>query len=203
MNKLVVFTTIFVLVLVLALPGLLALPIKIIPYNDQPGYSTDYKRGVFGNSAVWQKFTSQEDNLAGIGLSIGNPNLKNKKDVILSLYEVNSVSSDPGSELMVGKSVLNGLNISDGAYVKFLFDPISPSKGKNYIFSLESPEAGDLEVINIFFTKTIPNWIGELTVGDDLIDGSLPMVTLHKSQSKFGMIRGIYVSFLRRLVGIN
>ncbi len=196
MKKLVIFTTITVLTLVFVVPGVLALPIKVVPFNDQPGYSTDYKRGVYGKFVVWQEFTSQEDQLTGIGLSIGNPNLKNKKEVILNLYEGRS-----GQDYDLGKptrqSVLNGQNISDGAFVRFLFDPIADSKSRNYFFTLNTPEAGREEVINIYFNHDRPDWIGELKIDEEVIDGGMPLVTYHKPLSRFAVIKNIYGNWLR------
>ncbi len=202
MKKLIIFTTVFILVLVFVVPGILAIPIKIVPANDQPGYSTDYKRGVYGKHIIRQEFISMADNLTGIGLSIGNPNLKNKKDVILNLYE----NTDEGlaePQQVLRQSILNGQNISDGAFVRFLFDPITNSKDVKYYFTLETPSAGDEEVINIYFNKDRPGWIGDLKIDTEAIDGEMPMVTYHKSQSRFATIRNIYVNWLGRLFGTN
>ena len=202
MNKLVIFTTVFVLILVFVVPGVLALPIKVVPFNDQPGYSTDYKRGVYGKKVIWQEFTSQEDRLTGIGLSIGNPNLKNKKEVILNLYQ-GKISQDSDLGKPIRQSILNGQNISDGAFVRFLFDPIANSKNQKYLISLASPDAGDEEVINIFFTNLKPDWIGELRHDQEVLAGAMPLVTFHKPQNRSSVIKSVYFDWLKRIVGIN
>ncbi len=112
MKKLILFTTLFILFLVIIVPGVLALGVKLVPNGDQPGYNSDQRLSIYGERTVSQKFISDSTNLAAIGTSIRNPNLKNKKDIILNLYD--------GNEKLIRTSVLNGLAFQDGEFVMFL-----------------------------------------------------------------------------------
>ena len=195
MKGLIAFTTIFVLTIVFIVPGILAIPIHFVPYNDQPGYSVDYRRGIYAQNTVVQYFTSQEDNLSGFGLSVGNANLKNKEDIILKLYE-------EGGNQLVRSTTLNGQNIEDGSLVRFLFDPVTGSKGKTYFFVLASPDTHDFP-FSIFFTDRVPSWVGDTYFEEGKVfeEGKLAFVTYHKPASKLQLIKDIYASWLGRLVG--
>lgn len=193
MKKLIWATTIAILFLVFVVPGLLALPIDMLPANDQPGYSVNDKLSLYGKRTISQTFTAQADNLTAIGISLGNPNLKNKKGIILSLYDENNN--------LLTASVLNGLNLEDGDFVKFVFSPISESEGKKYSFTIISPEAGPEEVIYIYHTKTIPDWSQWAKFTDGIekeVEGGLPFVTFHKPKSKLDVIKKVYSRFLPR-----
>ncbi len=191
MTKLVWITTIAILFLVFVAPALFALPIDMLPANDQPGYSVNEKVSIYGKRMISQKFTSQADNLSAIGISLGNPNLKNKKPIILSLYEENNS--------FVRTSVLNGQNLEDGDFVKFVFSPISDSNGKKYTFTIVTPEAGAEEVIYVYHTKTIPDWMEWAKYTDVIeleVEGGLPFVTFHKPKSKLDVVKKVYSRFL-------
>lgn len=184
MNKLIWVTTASILFLVFIVPGILALFIKMVPYNDQPGYDVDHRLSVYFTHKVSQKFTSQEDNLAAIGITLGNPNLKNKKEVKLDLFS---------EDTLVRTSSLSGLNIPDGGYVRFEFNPVTDSKGKEYVFTIQSPDAGEVDVIYVYHTKNVLEWMGEIRFNEEVFEeGKLPFVTYHKPKSKLEIIRKVY-----------
>lgn len=201
MKKLIWFTTIFVLFLIFVAPALLALGIKLVPGEDQPGYDSNQRLSIYGKRDFTQKFISDGVNLSAIGTSIRNPNLKNKKDVILSLYDTN--------KKLIRTVVLNGQNIEDGNFVKFVFDPIADSQGKTYIFTLSTPEAGPEETIEVFFvedgrsTQILPSWIVEYTYDQKAYSGGLPIVLYYKPGSKVEVIKEVYSSWFSRLLPQN
>ena len=195
MKYLVGFTTLFVLILVFVAPAVLALPIKIVPDNDQPGYSVNERRSIYFSNTVSQMFTAQSDNLTGVGITIGNPNLKNKKGVIFELYE---------GETLIRTVTISGANIPDGEFVHFVFPAVSDSEGHEFTFRISSPEARDEEVLYVYFTSKIPNWVGELRFGEEVFsEGKLSFVTYHKPESKLQLIESIYNSWVKRMVGFN
>lgn len=195
MNKLIWFSTFTVLFIVFVLPGLFAVTLDMIPANDQPGYSVDNKLVLYGKRIVSQRFTSQEKNLTAIGVSLGNPNLKNKKEIIFSFYDTKGI--------LERSSAINGVNLEDGDFVKFVFAPIADSKNKEYVFTIQTPEADQGEVIYAFHTNEIPSWVGELklTEKEDVqeLPGGLPFVTYHKPLSKLEVIKNIYSSWGKRI----
>jgi len=125
MKKMIWFTGISILFLVFIAPAFLSAALPMIPANIQPGYNPDVRLSVYSMRDFTQYFISQTDNLTAIGFSIRNPNLKNKSDVIFSLFD------DDGN--LIRKVVINGQNLEDGSFVKFVFPPIEGSKGKNTI----------------------------------------------------------------------
>lgn len=191
MKRLIWATKLIILFLVFVLPGVAALAIHIIPDNDQPGYGTDEKVSVYGKRTVSQVFLAQEKNLTAIGISLGNPNLRNKKEIILALYD---------GENLIRTSVLNGQNLEDGDFVKFVFSPVPDSKGKEYRFTISSPEAGPEEVIYAFFTKSVPTWMIGLKYDDagkvQDVEGELPFVTYHLPGGRLEVFKVIYSRFL-------
>src|SRR5260370_36927719 len=101
-------TSFFVLFLVFLVPGILASTLDIIPTGDQPGYNSNQRLSIYGERTVSQKFISDTNNLSAIGTSIRNPNLKNKKEIILNLYDTD--------KKLVRTSSLNGQNFQDGDF---------------------------------------------------------------------------------------
>lgn len=192
MKKMIWFTVLSVLFAVFVLPGILALGIKYIPYDIQP--SLDKVKNLYGKYTVSQEFVSQEDQLTGIAMTIKNPNLKNKKDFFMDLY------NDKGE--LTRQVKFSGMNVEDGTYIKFLFDPITESKGKKYMIVLSNPSAGDEEVLGIYYTQKVPSWIGTMKFDLEEQEGGVSIVTFHKPQSKWGVIKNIYSSWTNRVLGL-
>jgi hypothetical protein len=190
MKKLIWFTTISILLLVFAVPAILALGIKLIPGDDQPGYN--YTLSIYDIRNVSQKFVSQSGNLSAIGTSIKNPNLKNKKDIILNLFEEKMT--------VVRTVVISGQNVEDGSFVKFIFDPIADSENKTYVFTLASPAAGPEDKVEVFLAQNPPNWIEQYTYDQKAYPGGLPIVLYFKPVSKIMVIKSIYSNLFSRLL---
>jgi hypothetical protein len=195
MKKLIWFTTAATLFLIFIVPAILALGLKLIPGEDQPGYNSDQRLSIYLTRDVMQKFVSQEANLSAIGTSIRNPNLKNKKDIILTLFD---------SKMNVLRTaVISGQNVQDGDFVKFVFDPISDSINETYFFTLASPEAGPEETIEVFYTPSAPSWIEQYTYDSTIYPGGLPIVLYFKPASKLTVIKDIYSNLFSRLLPLN
>ncbi len=190
MKKIIWITSIFILGMVFVLPAILALGIRVIPSDVQP--SLNKTKDVYGLFTVTQEFTSLRPNMTSIGLSIKNPNLKNRKDVTLPLY------NESGE--IIRTSTLNGLNIDDGAFVKFTFDPITDSLNKKYSFTISAPFAGPEDLLALYCTDNKPSWIGQLIFDKEKVAGGLSMVTFHKPLSKAEVIKEIYSNLFSRLL---
>lgn len=193
MRKMIWFTTATILFFVFLLPGILGLFIKYIPYNYQP--SLDGVRGIYGPFSVSQVFTSQDSNLTGIGMTIKNPNLKNKSQFYFRLFDE--------SGRVVRQVAYSGANVEDGSYVKFLFDPLVDSKGKSYKFTLENPSAGEEELLGIYYTNSKPSWIGAAMYGDETVEGGVSLVTYHKPPGKLAVVKDLYSNLLSRFLHLN
>lgn len=191
MKKMIWLTTMSVLFLVFIVPGILASTLKMIPAGDQPGYNSDQRISIYGTRGLSQKFISKEKNLVAIGTSIRNPNLKNKKEILFNLYDDNGV--------LIRTSLLNGLNIQDGAFVKFVFEPVIDSLNKTYTFTIFSPEAGPEETIEAFYINKPTDSIIEFTYDKKIHLGGIPLVTFHRPASKWEVIKKMYSSLFSRL----
>lgn len=184
------FTTFTILFLLFVFPVLMIIPIKMIPSNDQPGYDGARTVSVYGERTFSQVFLSTSKNLMGIGTSIKNPNLKNKKEIKLSLFDEN--------DSLIRISILNGFNIGDGDYVKFTFEPIIDSMDKKYHFTISSPTAGEEEVIKLFITEPTDKVL-EYTYDDEVKKGGIPMVAFHKPSNTREKMIIIYSNLISKL----
>lgn len=175
----------------------MATTINMIPAGDQPGYGPR-RLSIYGKEELSQKFISNNKNLTAIGTTIKNPNLKNKKEVILNLYDNNNN--------LIRRSILNGFNIGDGDFVKFVFDVIPDSVNKEYLFTLSSPTAGADEIIEVFLMENPVDMdnpasgIIEYTFAEETFAGGIPLVTFHKPENKWEIIRGVYSNWLSKLL---
>lgn len=192
MKNLIWLTTLFVLSLILIVPGVFAFALDIIPDGDQPGYNSNMRIAIYGARNITQKFTSRQPNLAAVGTSIRNPNLKNKKEVFFRLYDE--------SNSLLRTSILNGQNLEDGNFVKFLFEPIADSIGKTYMFTIDSTTAGPEETIEVFYIEDKTENIIEFTYDEKTHNGGMPLVTFHKPKSKLDVVKSVYMNLLSRLL---
>lgn len=191
MKKMIWFTTVSILFLLFLVPVILAGTINMTPAKDQPGYDGSARVSIYGKRQFSQTFISTEKNLVAIATSIKNPNLKNKKDITLNLYE------EDGN--LIRSTGLNGLNIGDGDFVKFVFGEIKESEGVQYSFNLSAPTAGPGEVLEVFIIKPTDD-ILEYSYEDESFPGGIPLVTFHKPESSLNTIKIVYSNWLSRLL---
>lgn len=167
---------------------LLSLMIREIPNDIQP--SLEGTQMIYKDVVVKQFFTSEMDNLLGIGTSIKNPNFRNRKSLILNLY-----SDD---QELLRTVTLNGLNIPDGDFIKIRFQPIKDSRGKKYLLQLSAPEASSEESLEIFLTSQNPKWMGNLQVNSNNSDGKMSFITYHKPMNFLTVYAGIFIQTIKR-----
>jgi len=192
LKRLVWLTTTLVLFVVFIVPAILALTLKMIPASDQPGYNYDRRLSIYGKRGIPQEFVGKENNLTAVATSIRNPNLKNQKEVVFNLYDENFN--------LLRIAVLNGFNIEDGDFVKFIFAPIADSSGKKYKFILASPEAGPGETLEVFILNEPTPEILEYSYEDKTYPGGVPLVSFYKPASRWQTVRLVYANLLARLL---
>ncbi len=191
--KIIIFTTVLVLILVCILPALLALGIRNVPDRYQP--SLDRVQEAYGDVVISQSFISTRDNISMIGLSIKNPNLENKKDISMNIYDKDNN--------LLRKSTLNGKSIPDGDFIKFKFPPIQDSKNKMITFSLSAPSSGKTEALEIFLTKQSISGVEYLKVSPIKVDDqeasmSTSFVPFYKVSSPIALMSEIYIDWVKR-----
>lgn len=186
-------TVAFVLGLVFLVPVVLSMSLKMIPVNIQPGFNYDVRLPIYRERVFVQKFTSKENNLTALGMSIRNPNLKNKADIIFNLSNLD------GS--IVRSVTLNGMNLEDGSFTKFIFDPIPDSLGKEYLFTISSPAAGPEEIIELFIIGTdYSSGITEYSYMGETFGGGTPIVQYTKPVNKIKTVKEVCSNLISRLL---
>lgn len=175
--KIVSFTlTITTLVVVLFVyPLSLLFSINDVFFIGQPGFihtttlNKDYE--------ITQELFTDYDNFSGVGMSIKNPQLLNKEDVILKIFT---------DEELVRTSTLSGINIPDGSLVKFNFNPINESKDKWYTLVISSPNSkhGTDESLSVFLTDEKEDWLGGVTINKVTTDGNIALTTHYKPSNR-------------------
>ena len=194
MKKMIWLTTLSILFLLFIVPGILASALDMIPANDQPGYDSNKRLSIYGEKEILQKFVSRDKNLTAIGTSIRNPNLKNQKEIILNLYDKD--------KNLIRSSILSGKNIEDGDFVKFVFQFVPDSSGKEYSFTLSSLDAGPGETIEVFIIEPTVDII-DYFYAEETHPGGIPMVTFHKPNSKWEIVKMVYSNWLSRLLSLG
>ena len=166
------FTALFVAFILLFAPALLSFGIREIPFRSQGSLVNRHK--IYGDIVARQEFISHKNNLSAIAATIRNFNLLNKKDMSLSVISEGKV---------VRQVAVSGANIPDGALVKFKFDRISDSLGKEYTLTLSSPDSTSAEAFELYF-------------GED--NKTIALSDYYQTSSKIELIGDIYKSFLVR-----
>lgn len=142
MNRYII-KLLIVLGMVFIMPGILSLGIKYLPVNPQPPLKETFV--IHDTIGIHQKFLCSDDNLSAIGFTFKNPNLENKKEVILTITE---------KDQEIRRAASNGKYIGDGAFMRFSFPPIKECLGKELTFSLSSKESSKEEGLEVFMSET-------------------------------------------------
>lgn len=185
--KTIYLVSLIIIFCILISPGIFALGIRLIPNGFQP--SLDMVQRVYQDLSISQHFTAENAGLSGIGVSIKNPNLTNKKDISLSLYHKDN---------LIRQVTLNGRSIEDGNFVKFIFDPIKDSNGQEYNAVFTAPEATPGEALEIFLTK---NPLGPtVKVGKDNRSEGLSNVIFYRPSSPLSIALDVYEKWFNKFI---
>lgn len=189
-------TIVSVFGLVFVVPAVLSLALKMIPGNAQPGYDPDVRLSIYRARNFTQKFVAKSDHLTAIGLSIRNPNLKNKADIIFNLHD--------SSGALIRTVVISGQNVEDGSFTRFVFPPVDSSFGKEYLFTVSSPAAGPEETIEIFIIPPDEDsGILEYSYMGETHLGGTPIVLYAKPESRWQGVVSVYSNWFSRLMPLH
>lgn len=184
-------TTVVIILLVFILPGLLSLGIRFEQFGHQP--SLDRVENIDANNSISQDFISPQNRLTGIALSLKNPLFRNKKDIILTLY---NFGNQP-----IRTATLNGAHIQDGGLVKFMFDPINDSEGKNYLYILSASQVDPKDSLQVFYTVNKQSWVNDVKFnGEDVTGYAVSFAPLYKQASTLALATNIYSGWFGRLM---
>ncbi len=190
MKKLVMLSVLFTLSLISVVPIVLSLGIKLIPDRVQP--PTEQSEAIYQDKVVIQSFIAREDNLTGIGVSIRNWVLQNKKDIHLELYDKDNK--------LLRRSTLSGKNIQDGSFMKFQFEPLADSKDKKYTFVFKAPDALESDSLRILYTSKSVEGATDFMARGEQREGAVSFVAFHKPNNPLSLTLGIYLNLFNRLI---
>ncbi len=188
--KIAIFVSLTTIIAVVVLPFLLGLAIRAVPDFPQP--SLDFTEKVYEGSSLSQPFTASRNSLNLIGVSVKNPQLRNKEDLILTIYD------SMGVPVRIAR--VSGESIPDGDFIKFNFDPIFNSAGHQFILNFSSPATTLDKTYELFITNTTPSGMGPLQVNREMKDEAISLVGFYKPESKLAVSAGIYRGWLKRLL---
>jgi hypothetical protein len=171
--KLVYFTKVLILCLVVLIPGVLAIGIRKLPSGFQPPLSDSQM--IYGIETVSQSFIAQKNQLSGFALTIKNPNSINKKDLVMNLMDE--------SGQIVRTVTVNGWSIPDGGYINFSFASIPDSAGKKFIAQFSAPTAIDTDSLELYHSNK--PFDGTYKVNGQTENGSLSFITYYAPQNFF------------------
>lgn len=185
MNKVIIYS-LFLIFLILAIPAILSFGIKLVPGSFQS--SLDDHQKVYKDREISQVFTANKDWFSGIGVSIRNLNLMNKKDIKMTLYK---------EEIPIRVVVINGRIIQDGQMVKFIFEPIKSSGGQIYKVVFSAEDSSVDEALEIFLTK---NFKGEpAVIGKEVYQERLSEVLFYRPSNRIYLMIDIYDKWFGKL----
>ncbi|MFA5932955.1 MAG: hypothetical protein WCV81_01665 [Microgenomates group bacterium] len=177
---------------IILMPVIIGLNIRSTQDPIQPSFAGTEK--IFQSVLVSQKFLSKENGLSGIGISIKNPNLANKNELTLSLYE---------GERAIRSLSINGGAIEDGSLLRFLFPKIPDSKGKVYTFVLNSPASVEPEAFEAYLTNE--KFSDEsLIVNNNERQDNVSFIRIYKSGNPIAVLgeifSGVFVKLFNDLI---
>jgi len=143
---------------------------------------------IYGSKIVGQSFFATENRLNRIDISMAAGEQDTFEDVIFHLTEANGTTES----VIV---TVNAEQIMNNEFNSFIFDPIPDSKGKSYVFSIQSPESTPGNAIAIWYNddESIPYAGGSAIINNTPIKGDLRFKAYYEST-----ISDFFISFLAR-----
>ncbi len=181
-----IFLTVSLLIFI---PGIPLFFIKDIPNSNQP--SLKGTQPIYEEYGITQEFISQKNNLSGIATSIKNPQLRNKKDLIFSLFNEDNI--------LLREVRLNGSVITDGGFMKIKFEKIKDSQDKSYKFTFKAPDVKGEESLELFLTDDNPSWAKAYMVNQDVHNMDISFVTLHGFNNRVEFPLSVLQSWVSKL----
>lgn len=154
--------------------------------------SGDYLYQIYEDRKVGQTFVANKDNLNIIVLDLRNAMLKNEQPLYFHLQERDT-------NQVLREIEISGLNVGDPGTVRFQFEPLPNSAGKNYYFYLESPSSTVFDAVEIFHSPKDVYSEGEMILNDKSAVGELRFVSYYYPGSKMSLLRETIKDFTSRL----
>jgi len=155
--------------------------------------SGDVLYQIYEDRKIGQTFIANKDNLNIIILDLKNAALRNQQPIYFHLEEEKTARSLKEIEI-------SGLNVGDPSSVRFQFDPILDSAGKEYYFYLDSPTSTEEDAIEVYYSSQNLYSEGEMMVNDQKFEGELCFTSYYYPGSKTTVVREMIKDFSTRLL---
>lgn len=172
------------IIFILLIPALLSFGITVIPFNKQAGLGGSIK--VYKENPLVENLECPTDNISTIGMSLKNPSLNNKKELILEIQENNRI---------LAKSTINGKFVPDGGFVKFKLDNRLNCKNRNIQLVLKSPDSNEGDALEVLLSNSLR---GEFKGSIEHKPEQIALVFFTKPSSHFELIKSIYSDWWKK-----
>lgn len=171
--------------------GVVVLSAGVLRIPDFNQYSLDATVSVHGGQVISQQIFVEHPSLSSIGISVKNINLQNQKDLVLNIYD---------GETIIRTVAINGIYIPDGKFLRFDFSPIPESRNKTYRIEFSAPLAVKEDALELYLTKQSFQQAGLLQVNSLPYEEykALSFVTFHKPVSVSATANQILSDFVTR-----
>jgi hypothetical protein len=186
--KVIYLTGLFVLGL-LVLPAILSVGIFQVPHLKQSGLGGTVK--IYGNNEITEKLTCPNIQISSIGMSFKNPSLNNKKDINLTISDLNGY--------ILSESKLNGLYIPDGAFRKFKLDKTLNCGGSEILLKLTSSDSTYNDALEALLSdKPVGDYNAVIQTDSSTLPQSIGLVMLSPVTNKVDLAQDIYINFFNK-----
>jgi hypothetical protein len=179
---LITYSISLVIILLFIVPSILLFSMESVAYDSQPGLGGTSK--VFGDTVLSQDVYFNHTDLSQIGMSIKNPVLINKKDILLQIYNLDGT--------LLSSAKVSGKNIPDGSLVKFTFPAIENSKDKWFILVLSARDSSENEALEVFLTDDSVSWLSNFSKNGSKESHNIALQAYYTIQDHFGLIKLVY-----------
>ncbi len=104
---------------------------------------------IWGDQIISQSFVASHNNLNRVDILFQTYQRQNTHDVTLQLLEARADNQDPFKGLELFQATFNAATVSDQSWRTFTFPPITRSKGKTYVITLQSPDSVEGNAITV------------------------------------------------------
>ncbi|MGB7297198.1 MAG: hypothetical protein WBC70_16575 [Candidatus Aminicenantales bacterium] len=144
---------------------------KIVVYNSY--INTSPAGEIYGEKKIGQTFKAQYDDLSAV-------------DVLMATYQrditgqiIFHLKKDVGASEDLSQKKVDAEKIRDNRYFRFRFPEIEDSKGKNYYFCFEAPEAKPGNALTIWANDDDKYFEGERIINGEAAQGDLIFKTVY------------------------
>ena len=161
---------------------------KIVVYNS---YINTVPAGeIYGDKKIGQTFKAEYDGFYAVDVLMANYARKVTGEIIFHLKEEVGDSDD------LFQKKVDAAQVKDNRYFRYKFSKIEDSKGKNYYFYFEAPEAEPGNALTVWANDEDKYFEGEKIINGEPAQGDLIFKTVY--DKKLGEKAGMFLNEITR-----